>query len=94
MGSAAEFVFFPIKPDVDASELLAKAVQILSAQKDFRAAYCGPLVEDGKIHCLVLEWKDRATLDAWSKDHDTKMAQELYDGIVNMEAGLEPFICK
>ena len=94
MGPAAEVIFFPVKPNIDPSELLGKATQILSAQKDFRAAYYGPLVEDGKIHCLVLEWKDRAAIEAWTKVYDAKMAKELFEAIVDMEAGLEPYICK
>lgn len=39
----------------------------MSHQKDFQAAYYGPLVEDENIHCLLFEWKDRAALDAWLK---------------------------
>lgn len=92
MGSVAEVIFFPVKPNTDPSELLSEAAQIPSLQKDFRAAYCGPLVEDEKIHCLVLEWKDRAALDAWIKAHDAHKTKELAERVVNMEAGLEPFI--
>ncbi|KAF2468483.1 uncharacterized protein BDR25DRAFT_315966 [Lindgomyces ingoldianus] len=92
MISAAEVVFFPVKPNTDPSELLSEATQIMSCQKDFRAAYYGPLVEDGKIHCLVLEWKDRAAIEAWTKVYDAQKAKELVEKIVNMEAGLEPFI--
>jgi hypothetical protein len=92
MGPVAEVIFFPVKPNTDPSELLSQATQILSSQKDFRAAYYGPLVEDGKIHCLVIEWKDRAAIDAWIKVYDAQKAKELFEGVVNMEAGLEPFI--
>jgi hypothetical protein len=92
MSPAAEVIFFPVKPNTDPSELLSEAAQMLSRQKDFRAAYYGPLVEDGKIRCLVLEWKDRAAIDAWTKIHDALKAKELFEGVVNMEAGLEPFI--
>lgn len=94
MLSAAEVVFFPVKPNIDPAKLLAKSTEIWSAQPDFRAAYYGPLVEDSKIHCLVHEWKDRAALESWIKVYDMQVANELYDALVNMEAGLEPSICE
>jgi hypothetical protein len=94
MAPAVEAILFPIKLNTDPSELLSKGTQILSAQSDFRAAYYGPLVEDEKIHCLVFEWKDRAAIEAWMKVYDKQMAKELFDGIVNTQAGLEPFICE
>jgi hypothetical protein len=94
MAPAAEVVLFPVKPNVDPTELLSTSTQILSAQQDFRAAYYGPLVEDGKIHCLVFEWNTRAAVEAWTRVYDKKMAKEVFDALVNMEAGLDPFICK
>jgi hypothetical protein len=94
MGPAVEVIFFPVKPNADPSELLSKATRILSAQSDFRAAYYGPLFEDGKIHCLVFEWKDRAAIEAWTKVYDVQMAKEFFDAVVDTQAGLEPFICE
>jgi len=92
MGPVAEVIFFPVKPNTDPTELLSEAAQTVSRQKDFKAAYYGPLVEDEKIHCLVIEWKDRAAIDAWTKVYDAHKAKELFEGVLNMEAGLEPFI--
>lgn len=92
MGSVAEVIFFPVKPNTDPSKSVSEAAQIPSRQKGFRAAYYGPLVEDENIYCLVLEWKDRAALDAWTKAYDAEKAKEFVEAVVNMEAGLEPFI--
>lgn len=92
MGPVAEVIFFPVEPNTEPSILLSEAAQIPSRQKDFRAAHYGHLVEDEKIHCLVLEWKDRVALDAWIKVHDAHEAKELFESVVNIEAGLEPFI--
>lgn len=93
MSSAAEIVFFPVKPNINASEILFQSVKIHPAcQKGFQAAFHGSLVEDEKIHCLALVWEDRAALETWVKEHDVQAAKETYTDVVNMEAGLEPFI--
>jgi hypothetical protein len=92
MGPGAEVIFFPVKPNTDPSKLLSEAAQILYVQKEFQALYHGPLVEDEKIHCFVLEWKDRAAVEAYTKVYDAQKAKELSQGIINTEAGLEPFI--
>jgi hypothetical protein len=92
MNPVAEVLFFPLKPNTDPSYLLSEAADILSRQDGFRAAYYGSLIKDENIHCLIFEWQDRAALDVWLKSYDTNKAKEAYDGMVNMEAGLEPFI--
>jgi hypothetical protein len=93
MGPGAEFVFFPVKPNTDPSKLLSESTTILAAQKDFRAIHYGTLIEDEKIHCFVIEWKDRAAAEAYTKVYDVAKAKEISESIINKEAGLEPFIC-
>jgi hypothetical protein len=92
MGPATETIFFPIKIDVDPKAPLAEAATILSRQPGFRNAYHGPLVEDGKIHCVFVEWEGRDAVDAWTKCADAEGAKQKLMGLVDMEGGAGPLV--
>lgn len=94
MSPAAEIIFFPVKPDVDVLKLMTEGAQVAACQRGFKAAYLGPLIKDQKVYCFALEWEDRAALETWTREHDAQAAKKTYDAVVDLEAGLEPFISK
>jgi hypothetical protein len=89
--SAAEIVFFPLKPSSDASTILRASSTTWKKHPNFRAAYHGPLVEDPKIHCLILEWKAKEDLLAWTRNYDAEEVEKGKVALIDGEAGLEPF---
>jgi heme-degrading monooxygenase HmoA len=93
MGPVVETVFYPARPNIDPSPILAEISPVLARQPGFRSAYYGTLVEDEKIHCLVLEWADKAAVEAWAKPGtDAYRLKDRLMTVVNSEGGLDPFI--
>jgi hypothetical protein len=89
--SAAEIVFFPLKPNTDPCSTFASSAAQWKAHANFRAAYHGPLVEDPRIHCFILEWKAKEDLINWTRNYDYKSVEEGKGKLIDNEAGLEPF---
>ncbi|KAL6884704.1 hypothetical protein GGI43DRAFT_419394 [Trichoderma evansii] len=93
MGSIAQIMFYPPKPNADySSKALEEAAQVLSRLPGAKAGYRGVLVEDEGIHCVVVEFKDKASFENRTKAVGMQSAGEAFKAIVNMEHGLEPFL--
>jgi quinol monooxygenase YgiN len=92
MDTAAEVVFYPQRSSAtDAKEVLAKSANAWRKHSGFVAAYYGPLVEDRKICCLVLEWKDKDSLIGWTRNYNAQEVDEGKAKLIDSEAGLDPF---
>ena len=88
---AAEIVFYPLKPGSDPESLLAASVPSWKKHANFLAAYHGALVEDPKIHCLLLEWKTKDDLIAWTRNYDAEEVAKGKAALIDEFGGLEPF---
>ena len=90
-GSAAEIVFFPLRPNSNPQEILSRSTDSWGKHPGFRAAYYGVLVEDEKISCLVLEWDGKEDLIRWTGKYDVEAVERGKEELIDGEGGLEPF---
>jgi hypothetical protein len=93
MGSIAQIMFYPPKQGVDpSSHGLDEAKHVLSRLPGAKAAYHGVVIEDEELHCVFVEFKDKASFENRTKDPGMKSAGDAFKATVNMEHGVEPFL--
>ena len=92
MASVAEIIFYPPKRDIDHTSVFKEAAEVFSHVPGAKASYHGVLVEDEEIHCIVLEFKDKASFENRTKVEGGQGASDAFRATVNMEHGLEPFL--
>ncbi|KIW03245.1 uncharacterized protein PV09_05466 [Verruconis gallopava] len=92
MASVAEIIFYPAKSGSDPRPSIAEAEAALATRPGFKNAYLGQVTEDRRIHCFVLEWREKADVVAWASDPRAYKIKDSFESVVDLQAGLEPFI--